>query len=115
MYLFSRLWRRLAAAFRRQPGRQHDLGVVDQWVLRSLVHFGPCTYRRIEAELYAIRGAPPAEVVSSLLKLEEAGLLDRGPVSGLIVEERLFRLTRDGRRVVRLVPATPISPTIFYP
>ncbi len=115
MYRFARLGRRLAAMFRRRTGREHDLSVVDQWVLRSLLRFGPCTYRRIEAELYAIRGAPPAEVVTSLLKLEEMGILERGPVSGLVVEERLFRLTRDGRRVARLVPATPISPTIFYP
>ncbi len=115
MYVLARLGRRLTAIFRLRPARQHDLGVIDQWVLRSLIRFGPCTYRRLEAELHAIRGAPPAEVVTSLLKLEELALIERGPVSGLVVEERQFHLTRDGRRVARLVPATPISPTIFYP
>jgi DNA-binding MarR family transcriptional regulator len=106
---------RISKLPRRASRQQHDLNVVDQWVVRLLCRFGACTYRRVEAELQAIRGTPPAEVVTCLLKLEAAGLIERGPVSGLVAEERVFRLTRQGRRLARLVPAAPRSPTIFYP
>lgn len=99
---------------RGRARRQHDLDVTDQWLLLTLERFHECSYRRLEAELQAIRGVSPAEVVASLLKLEHAGLLERKPVAGLAAEERRFRLTHAGTRVGRLVPAQPRSPTIFY-
>lgn len=99
---------------RRPAARQFDLDVTDQWVTATLVRFGDCSYRRIEAEVQAIRGVASAQVVSSILKLEEAGMIERGPVQGLIAEARLFRLTLTGRRVGRLIPKEPRSPTIFY-
>jgi hypothetical protein len=99
---------------RRRERRQHDLDLVDQWLLRTLGRFRECSYRHLEAELLAIRGAAPHEVVSSILKLEEGRLLERTPVESLTVVERRFRLTTAGRRIFRLIPETPRSPTIFY-
>jgi len=96
------------------PRREHDLDVTDQWLVRTLVRFRECTFRHLEAELLAIRGVPPSDVVASVLKLEQAGLVERKPVSGIGVEERRFRLTRRGKWMGALVPDAPRSPTIFY-
>lgn len=99
---------------RRGGTRLFDLDVLDQWLIVTLARFGACTYRRLEAELRAIRAATPAEVVEALLKLEQLGLLQRNEPSGLMLEERRFALTRTGVRLGRLLPAEPRSPTIFY-
>jgi hypothetical protein len=99
---------------RPQPRRSYDLDLVDQWLVLTLHRFNGCGYRHLEQELLAIRGAPPAEVVASILKLEEAGLLDRTPAQALVAEERRFRLTRQGRRLAGYLPAAPRSPTAFY-
>jgi hypothetical protein len=94
--------------------RLFDLDVLDQWQIATLARFGPCTYRRIEAELQAIRAATPAEVVAALLKLEQLGVVLRGEPSGLMLEERRFALSKTGARLARLLPTEPRSPTIFY-
>ncbi|HLZ73101.1 MAG TPA: hypothetical protein VKV26_24620 [Dehalococcoidia bacterium] len=99
---------------RRAGRRLFDLDVLDQWLVATLARFGDCTYRRIDAELRAIRAATPAEVVAALLKLQEIGLVQRVEARGLMLEERTFRLTRPGQRLARLLPAEPKSPTIFY-
>ncbi len=99
---------------RRGATRLFDLDVLDQWIVATLGRFGACTYRRIEAELRAIRAAAPAEVVASLLGLEQAGLVQRVDPTGLMLAERRFQLTRSGARLARLLPAEPRSPTIFY-
>jgi hypothetical protein len=99
---------------RRTGTRLLDLDVLDQWLVVTLARFGPCTYRRLEAELGAIRAAAPAEVVEALLKLEQLSLVQRNEPSGLMLEERRFALSRLGRRLSRLLPAEPRSPTIFY-
>jgi hypothetical protein len=102
------------------PKRAHDLDVVDQWQLRVLRRAGPCGFRRLSAELLAIRGASQAQTVESLLKLEHEGLVEREPGPGrmdpadLIAHEPRFRLTGPGKRVEGLVPETPRSPTIYY-
>lgn len=99
---------------RRGGTRAFDLDVLDQWLLATLARFGACTYRRLEAELRAIRAATPAEVVEALLKLEQLGLLQRNEPAGLMLEERRFVLTRTGAHLARLLPHEPRSPTIFY-
>ncbi len=99
---------------RRGSTRLFDLDVLDQWLVATLNRFGACTYRRLEAELAAIRAATPAEVVEALLKLEQLGLLQRSEPAGLMVEERRFALTRAGKRLAGLLPSEPRSPTIFY-
>lgn len=108
------LGRRLRLLPRRGGARLFDLDVLDQWLIVTLARFGACTYRRLDAELRAIRAATPAETVEALLRLEQLGLLQRGEPSGLMLEERRFALTRTGARLSRLLPAEPRSPTIFY-
>lgn len=106
--------RRGIARLRPAPRRAYDLDLVDQWLVLTLRRFGECAYRRLEAELLAIRGATPAEVVASILKLEESGLLERTAATDLLAQERRFRLTRQGKRLAAYLPATPQSPTTFY-
>ena len=96
------------------PRRPYDLDVVPQWIVVLLARYGETTYRRLEAELAAIRGTPPAEVVEGLLKLEELALIERTAATGLMVAERRFTLSAIGRKVRRYVPEEPRSPTIFY-
>lgn len=114
MSFLTGLIRTAQGIVRRPAAREFDLDVTDQWLAATLARFGDCSYRRIEAELQAIKGVAPPQVVSSILKLEEAGVVERGPVQGLIAEARLFRLTSTGRRVARLLPKEPRSPTNFY-
>jgi hypothetical protein len=114
MRLLTGPWLALRRALHLSGPRLYDLDVVDQWLVLTMARFGECTFRRLEAELLAIRGATPAEVVSSILKLEQAGVLGRSAVAGLLAEERRFRLTVAGARLGRLLPAEPRSPTLFY-
>lgn len=104
----------LRRVLRRGGPRLFDLDVLEQWVVRTLARFGDCGYGRVEAELRAIRGATPAEVVAALLKLEQAGVLEREPLTTLMAEERRFRLTHAGQKLARLLPPEPRSPTLFY-
>jgi len=111
------LWRRIGGAVPARSlsrRRSHDLDVVDQWLLISLARFGQSPYRRLEAELAAVRGSAPAEVVAALLRAEEHGLIERLAVTGIVAEERLFRLSKAGKKVSQLLPREPRSPTIFY-
>lgn len=103
-----------AGRLKRGPRRAYDLDLVDQWLVLTLRRFGNCGYQRLEAELLAIRGATPSEVVASILKLEAAALLERLPAGALVAEERRFRLARRGVRLAALVPQAPRSPTAFY-
>jgi DNA-binding PadR family transcriptional regulator len=113
-------WQRFAAVLRERVGgpwrarRAYDLDVVDQWLLRILSRDRESTFRLLAAELLAIRGSAEAQVVESLLKLEELGLLTRATPRGIMAEERRFTLTRTGRSMLAFMPQTPRSPTIFY-
>ncbi|MHB8574778.1 MAG: hypothetical protein ACYDCQ_05545 [Dehalococcoidia bacterium] len=107
-------WARLVSGRFSARRQAYDLDVVDQWTLVLLRRYRACTYRRLEAELSAIRGTPPAEVVAALLKLEGFLLLERVPEPELMAVERRFRLAAAGRRLGGHLPAEPRSPTIFY-
>lgn len=92
----------------------YDLDLVDQWTVLTLQRFGDCSYRRVAAELAGIRGSTPAEAYTCLVKLENLALIERIAATELMVQERRFRLTRAGRRLAKLMPAAPRSPTIYY-
>ena len=103
----------LRRVLQRPIPRSWDLDVTDQWLVLSINRFGACDFRRLEGELYAIRGVAPAEVVTAVLKLEREGILERTP-AGADGRDRPFRLTRAGRQLAHLIPSLPRSPTIFY-
>lgn len=100
--------------WKRRPPRAIDLDPLDQRLLLLLARRRAATYRTVEAELQAERPATPADVVASLLKLDEAGLITRLATDGLVAEQRRFALTRDGARIVRNTPREPRSPATFY-
>jgi len=105
----------LRAVRRLAPARgTYDLDLVDQWLVLLLARYGEATFRRLEAELAAIRGTPPAEVVGALLKAQGLGLVERVAMAELIATEPRFRLSRAGRRLREAIVGEPRSPTIFY-
>ena len=105
---------RVCAAALPRESAAYDLDVNDQWLLLTLRRFGPSTFRRLHAELEALRAATPAHATESLLKLEGLGLIERLRPPGIMADEPRFGLRRAGRAVVQNIPAAPRSPTTFY-
>ena len=96
------------------PKRTVELDLVQQWALLTLQQHGDCTFRRLQQEIDAIRGASPAEVVIGLVKLERDGVVVRGSPDAGGGQTSVYRLTRDGHRVARLLPVAPRSAINVY-
>ena len=109
---WSRLIERLKRA--RPVSEPVELDLVQQIALLTLSRFGPQPYSRIAAEIGATRPATPAEVVSGLLKLEGAGVIERVAEPGVRQSDRRYRLTKRGRRFLPYIPAEPRSVLEFH-
>jgi hypothetical protein len=120
-------WERWLSRLRPRPVEPVELDPVQQLTVRALGRFGPLPFSRVAAEVTATRPATPADVVSGLLRLEAAGIIERLPpgrpapptslpLAGQELEgragrgdDRRYRLTRRGRRIARYIPAEPRS------
>jgi hypothetical protein len=120
-------WERWLDRLRRRPTEAVALDPLQQLAVRALARFGPLPYSRLAAEVTAARPATPADVVSGLLRLEAAGIIERlppgrpAPPTSLPLagqeldvragrgDDRRYRLTRRGRRIARYIPAEPRS------
>lgn len=108
-------WARWLGRLRRRPSEPVELDPLQQLVVRALARFGPLPYSRLAAEVAATRTATPADLVSGVLRLEAAGIIERlastppGRKSGARRDGQRYRLTRRGRRIARVIPAEPRS------
>lgn len=123
-------WERWLSRLRPRPVEPVELDPLQQLAVRAVARFGPLPYSRLAAEVTATRPATPADVVSGLLRLEAAGLIERLPpgrpslrpaathlpharggpgVRADYNEGQRYRLTRRGRRIARYIPAEPRS------
>ncbi|MBI2762073.1 MAG: hypothetical protein HYX51_11685 [Chloroflexi bacterium] len=91
-----------------------ELDLVQQIAVLTLARFGPQPYSRIAAEIDATRAATPAEIVSGVLKLEAAAVIERLAEPGISQANRRYRLTRRGKRFVRYIPTEPRNVLQFY-
>lgn len=111
-------WRWWLDRLQRRPSEPVELDPLQQLVVRALARFGPLPYSRLAAEVTATRMATPADVVSGVLRLEAAGIIERlapaptGRGEGRRDGQR-YRLTRRGRRIARFIPAEPRSVMAF--
>lgn len=72
-------WGRWLGGLHRRPATPVELDPLQQLTVRALARFGPLPYSRLAAEVTAMRPATPADLVRGLLRLEEAGLIERLP------------------------------------
>jgi hypothetical protein len=91
-----------------------ELDLVQQIAVLTLSRFGPQPFTRIADEVSATRPATPAEIVSGLLKLETAGVIERFAEPGVSQGDRRYRLTRRGRRFLPYIPREPRSVLEFH-
>jgi DNA-binding MarR family transcriptional regulator len=84
-----------------------------QIAVLALKRFGPCSYRRLQAEVEAVRPATQAPIVNAILTMEAAGVSERLRDQTRPQAQRRYVLLRRGRRIARCVPAEPRSAMAF--
>lgn len=107
------LRRRIASLFGGSK-RPIELDLVQQWVVLTLLRFGACDFARLQAEVEAIRGAKPAEMVMAIMNLEQENVVERLNGRRQSRLTGVFRLTSRGRRAGRHIPRPPRSPVTIY-
>lgn len=94
----------------RAPATAVDLSPSQQIVLLALRRSGPRPYAALAREIAAQRFyAPPADAASGILTLERAGLIVRMGEDDPSPAGRRYRLSRRGRKALRVIPPEPRS------
>ena len=111
--LLGRLWKRL------RPDRiEVELDVIEQLILVHLLRVDSAMMQDLrDAVLATRRTANPMQVRLSLVRLESLRLIERvpdGPGEGERPDSggsggRRYRITRDGKRLRRVIPSDPRS------
>jgi DNA-binding MarR family transcriptional regulator len=108
---------RFVEQLRNRFGRRRrsvDLDLVQQWAVLTLLRFGDCSFGRLQAEVEAIRGATPADMVRAVIALEQDELLVRITPRTEGRQASTYRLTQIGRKAGRRIPRPPRSPVTIY-
>ncbi len=107
--------RRLRKRLRPQP-IAIELDVVEQLILRYLLRFGAAPATDLRDEVLATRRtAAEQQVRLSLIRLESLRLIERDTSPVLAVEGgRVYRLTRDGKRLRKVIAGEPVSSIQTY-
>lgn len=109
--MLTRLWRSLIQ--RRATVEPVDLDLHQQITLVALARRGPLTFASLVEELRAVRPTRDADATNAVLGLDAAALIER-EASDAAQATRAYRLTRQGMRVARLLPADPRTAIVVY-
>ena len=104
----------LSRLFRRTPPAPVELDLHQQLALLTMARFGPCSFNRLFEEVSAIRATTQAEMVTAVLTMEAAGVIERLAEEGAAQPQRRYKLTRRARRILRYIPREPRSAMEFY-
>ena len=95
---------------RRPPPAPIELSIPDQLVLRALFHAKELTLDDVAAAVKGEWGATRLEVLGSLRKLEQVGLLRRRRQD----EDESYRATETAKELAARIPPRPTVPMNLY-
>ena len=94
----------------RQPSTLIELSVPDQLVLRALLYAKSLSFEQIAGAVHGEWGVSRLEVLGSLRKLEQIGVIKRQGKE----EEEMFSATETAKELAARIPARPTVPMNLY-